>query len=188
MLQGKKKLYVLVMILGGIALFVDRVFLSSSSEPEVAEAATTATADDKPASVKAVSPTPQASPIPELNFPRQLPAYDVSTLLRDWFEAPKLPGIEQPPEGTPDNGSPLDLRAAVALVSAKEAFVANHRLDGIVINDNWQIAIVDSVWLRVGQAMDDCMLSEVSGRTAVFACEDGDAQLTLFQDMLATQP
>lgn len=188
MLQGKKKLYFLVMILGGAALLVDRVFLSSSSEPDVAEAAATTTAGDKPASVEAVSPTPQAAPIPELNFPRQMPAYDVGALLRDWFEAPKLPGVEQPQGATPDNGSPLDLRAAIPLASAKESFVANHRLDGIVINDNWQIAIVDSVWLRVGQAVDDCILSEVSGRTAVFACEDGDAQLTLFQDMLATQP
>jgi hypothetical protein len=188
MRQGKKKVYLAVMVLGGAALLVDRVFLSSSVDPDVAEATGVAPADDKPASPEAASPTPQTAPIPELNFPRQIPAYDVGAHLRDWFEPPKLPDAEEPQEGTPDNGGPLALRAALPVVSAKESFVASHRLDGIVINDRWQIAIVDGVWLRVGQAMDDCTLSEVSGRTAVFACEDGDAQLTLFQDMLARPP
>jgi hypothetical protein len=189
MTGSKKRLYIALMLLGGIALLVDRVFLASAG-PEAAQAATnprSTTADSKPTTIDPQSSIPKASPIPELQFPRQLPALDLSVALRDWFAPPARPKGREEGVST-DKGAPGEEEFAELIVSAKEAFVADHHLDGVVIQKGLRMAIVDGVWLRIGQEFDECTLSALSGRTAVFTCADGDAVLTLFQNLLQSQP
>ena len=88
----KKQLYIALILLGGVALLVDRVFLSTAG-PQAAQATT----NPRSSSVKRQAPITQASPIPELHFPRQLPALDVNTTLRDWFAPPARPEGPPPP-------------------------------------------------------------------------------------------
>ena len=179
----KKQLYIALILLGGVALFVDRVFLSAAG-PQAA----LATTNPQSSSVKRQAPIAQASPIPELHFPRQLPALDMNAALRDWFAPPARPENQDEQGVSTDNGAPGEKQLVEPILSPKEAFAARHRLEGIVLQKGLKMAIVDGVWLRIGQEFGDCALRELSGRTAVFTCADGDVELTLFQNLLQDPP
>src|SRR3990172_4840638 len=137
MSRGKKRAYVAVMLLGGAALVVDRFILTSS----VTAPARVAASDTRlPARAPAAAPaTPDAAlSIPELPFPRGLPAWDPHGPIRDLF-AP-FPNQEstdkaRSPRGAEDKGT-----CAV--------FATQHHLDAVLLQERLRIAIVDGAWVR----------------------------------------
>ncbi len=176
MSRPKKPLYFAVMIVGGVALFVDRCVLSDDA----------ATLRKTPASARADSPAPLAPPdenlettlsIPELPFPRGLKPFDPATDMRDLF-AP----LPQDTDGdlnssAPDKDRPLSAGGPGPLNS--ETFVAQHHLDGVMNDQRLKIAIVDGRWVRPGEKIDGCTLTKLEGTRVSFECSDGEAVLQL---------
>lgn len=57
------------------------------------------------------------------------------------------------------------------------AFQAGHELGGVLDHERLKIAIIDGRWLRIGDKVDGCTLTRISGDTVCFECYDGEAVL-----------
>ncbi|HNQ23608.1 MAG TPA: hypothetical protein PKK06_10990 [Phycisphaerae bacterium] len=179
----KKHVYLGVIAIGGFALVADRLWTS----PETADAApateSTRAPHQRPAGAKATASSSAALlSIPELHFPRGLPKFDATQPLRDMFAPPaRLLDVTQPAaapvEG--DLGVPLDGPTAAGTA---ERFRGDHQLQAVLVREGLRIAVVDGVWLRVGEELDGCTLREVVGTTAVFECADGETTLRVLEE------
>ncbi len=156
MTSSKKHLYAGLLLLGGLALFVDRFLLAEGVTPMA------------PSSVSAAPPLavpPLAAPLgplPELPFPRNLPELPTPSL-RDPFVppshlAPPPTASEAPPESAQ---------------SDRKSLAARHALRGVIITDGLKIAIINGQWLRVGETIEGCTLLDVIENEARFWCHDG---------------
>jgi len=170
------------MACGAIALLVDRVvFSGSDSTPAQAHAQ-----EDRPdrrstkphqipsaaaAKLAAAKASTVLASIPELPFPRNLPAFDSSGSFRDIFSPP---GSDDQGRRRPGSGS----RPDKAALSAAQ-FSTKHRLDAVLIRDELKIAIVDASPLRDGDSLDGCQLVRISGTSVEFSCGGGPAVLNL---------
>lgn len=175
MTDKKKRIYAVVMILGAVALVLDRAVLSDGPSVPAPAGAQPATRP-VPAPPPATAPPARSFPIPELHFPRDLPSVDLTTGVRDWFEPPMRRGSQ----GSSGEQNPAGASLAATVATRARDFLANHRLGGVVLNGSRTIAIVDDEWIVVGQEMDHCRLADVASNTATFTCGDGDAVLKLF--------
>jgi len=159
-------------MLGALALLVDRCVLSESvtAPPDAA-------AVERPTvrPVRPDPPNPAAVSIPELPFPRNLPRFDARADIRDLFSASSadLAG------STADKGRRRSPRDADPTWSDSATFVSRHHLQGAMLQDRLKIAIVDGVWVRIGESIDGCELTDVAGNKVRFACYDGPAELIL---------
>lgn len=165
----RKRFYVWLMVMGGVALFVDRVLLGSGgpSSPIVPSTVLTAV-------TQATSPAVYASTtisMPELRFPRNLPICDPSQV-RDLFDPPAT------------------RRGKEAKVKARErdrqdenmdrdTFSQQHQLKGVLLQEGLRIAVVGTHWLQVGEELDGCALKSISEDIVRFECYDGDVTLKL---------
>jgi len=174
--QKKHLAYLAAVVLGGVALVVDRTVLSEGSS---GPAKTFASDISKPIR----GPIVEATPIPELHFPRTLPAIDVQSNIRDWFKPPASTPDQQQDHST-DREGPAEKKEPGGPLTCEE-FIAAHRLDAVVDCGGWQVAIVDGKWMRAGESLDGCTLTRVSGRTVELKCVDGGAVMILFEDLLA---
>ena len=166
----KKRIYAGVMILGGIAMVVDRSLPSATvTSPDIALASRPPTA----------SVMPKAAPlsIPELPFPRGLEPFDPKSELRDLFEPPHLrsdgdsiPAASDNP--TADAGNRIGLGE-----STSAAFVTQHTLEGILVDERLKIAVIDGEFVQVGQSVGGCMLTSITATDVRFKCRDGTAAL-----------
>ncbi len=179
--QKKHLVYMAAVVLGGAALVVDRTILSDgASGPAKASASGSSSTTGSSRAVQA--PIVEATPIPELHFPRSLPAIDVQSNIRDWFKPPASKLEKQQDQlsaqkelrDEKDPGGPLTC----------EEFIAAHRLDAVVGCAGWQVAIIDGRWVRAGESLDGCTFKQVSGRSVEFECVDGVAIMVLFEDLL----
>jgi hypothetical protein len=173
MLKSKKHAYVAVMVLGGAALVVDRCILTPSATMPASVAASDRSprAGIRPPTVPG-APGPADAPlsIPELPFPRGLPPWDPRAPIRDLF----APHAE---ENAADKAR--STKAADAGKGTCAAFVKEHHLDAVLLQERLKIAIIDGVWVRIEESVDGCILSEIVGNKVRFLCRDGDVVLAL---------
>ena len=163
-MQGsKKKIYIALMLLGGAALVVDRCVLTPSVTMPTTAAASTP---------RAAAPSAEALATLELPFPRAIPAWDPQSPIRDLF-APYSD------DDGADKRSTRTSRGADAGQGTCADFVTQHRLDAVLVQESLKIAIVDGAWVRIGESVNGCVLTEVVGNKVHFRCRDGDTVITL---------
>lgn len=160
MMTSKKTLYAGLLLLGGLALFVDRFLLAGGVTPLTPSSASAA----PPLALTGMVAPPD--PLPELPFPRNLP--EISTpSLRDPFVPPSHLAPPSPAnEGSPDSGP-----------SSRESLGARHALRGVIVSQGLKIAIINDQWLRVGETIEGCTLLDVIENEARFWCHDGGTAL-----------
>ncbi|MEK7731181.1 MAG: hypothetical protein AAB363_04920 [Planctomycetota bacterium] len=164
--RSKKKIYIAFMLLGGAALVVDRCVLT----PSVTMPATVAAA---------VPPPPAASALPaktlstlELPFPRAIPVWDPQSPIRDLF----APFSD---EDATDKRRKRSPRGADAGHGTCAGLLSQHHLEAVLVQESLKIAILDGAWVRIGESVDGCVLTEIVGHKVRFRCRDGDTLLTL---------
>jgi hypothetical protein len=182
--SNKKKAYVAVMLVAGLALVADRFLLGDTEVPNLAQAGLTlpkhAAAQPEASAMTAGN---AALSIPELAFPKNLPALEPQRRLRDVFAPPAryvvVPDVIEPgdagknaADGLP--GTPQGLPA--------EAFRARYQLTAVFRDAGVQLVIVGGHWLRIGQELEGCELVEIGENHARFSCGDEDAVLPLFNE------
>jgi len=171
-MQGsKKKIYIAVMLLGGVALLVDRCVLTPGvTTPAPAAASTPRTAAPSAAAVAPSSAETLATL--ELPFPRTIPPWDPQAPIRDLFA----------PYSDDDGADKRRTRSAPGADAGRETcagFAAQHRLQALLVQDSLKIAILDGAWVRIGESVDGCVLTEIVGNNVRFRCRDGDTVITL---------
>jgi hypothetical protein len=117
--------------------------------------------------------------IPELPFPRNLKSTDSTVALRDIFARPPSAAMETTAEGASDSPE-TSAKPGEKQCIGRAAFAVQHRLKAVMVMEGLKIAIVDGRWMQVGDVVDGCTLSDISGESAVFRCRDGDALLSSF--------
>lgn len=174
MSRRKKGAYLAVTMAAGLAMAVDRCILSNgSTEPQLA-VARQASASTKATAQPSVLDAPTLS-IPEMPFPRGIKAsFDPRSPIRDLFAPPEAIRNDDANGAGADKDNPDATRSERA---NRAIFMSQHRLDGVVIQQRLRIAIVDGVWMQVGQSLDGCTLTAISGSEVRFSCADGRAVL-----------
>ena len=176
MLDLKKRVYLGLMLLCAVALIVDRVVLSDSvTGPAVVAAAGRASA--LPA-----SPAPPLS-IPELPFPQGIEPLDPTSEIRDLFAPPPSEPQDQTDAASDNEDSSTPGQNPTGQVP-RDLFVTKHVLHAVMVNERLKIAIVDGRWRRIGETIDGCTLTDISGGEVRFECYDGSASLRLHPDEL----
>ncbi|MDO8631967.1 MAG: hypothetical protein Q7R41_15890 [Phycisphaerales bacterium] len=207
MMSSKNRTYMVLMSVGAAALFVDRCVLTGGTPaPASAEVASPLVGDaESPASHRPGGRADQNHPgapvlrttsplekgglrgvaaeelsIPELPFPRNLDPFDPSAPIRDIFARSQSAATEttdQAASDSPETSAKPDEKRRIG----RMAFAAQHRLEAVMIQQSLKIAILDGRWMQVGDVVDGCTLSDISGESVVFRCRDGDALLSLFE-------
>ncbi len=193
MAGDRKRVYLVVMLLGGVALVVDRFVLSSNVTVPASvvagsprPSATGPAALPMPAPTKPIAATPGALPVadrsvPELPFPRNMPNWDGQTPIADIF-APRGGNAATDKALRHAKGDEDAARGTCAV------WVRQHRLDAVMAQERLKIAVVDGASLRIGDALDGCSLIAVEGTKARFRCRDGETSLTLSPAPATTAP
>lgn len=170
----KKRIYLGVIGLCGIALLVDRLVVSEGASAPAEALADVRGPNLQPSDADAGKKTVS---IPELPFPRMLKPMDPAEPIRDLFA---------PPDKSGDSGRVGNARGQSGTGSAGDAsptnrlaFLAGYHLKAVLDDPRLKIAIVDGLWVRIGQTVGGCRLTKVEGPRACFACSDGEAVLTL---------
>ncbi len=169
MASRRKRAYLVVILLGAVALAADRLLLQDpATGPEVAVAESDVVRSTPAPSVDhAVRP----APIPELPFPTGLERFALSgtdETIRDLFSAPRARGAG---DATGTNSAHVSDTDGKNRLSG-DAFRTHHRLGGVVIHQRLRIAVVDDVWVKKGQSLDGCELVDIAGNEARFECHD----------------
>lgn len=173
----KKKLCLGIVGLCGLALIVDRLVPASQiTGPESILAAQNDLST-------AVDAAPAAS-IPQLPFPRTIPAWDPTQTIRDLF-APPMAGRTQS-MATPggDAGSENTRSGLSRGGMSRSAFASTHTLNAVMVVGRMRVAVLGEEWVREGQVFDGCTLNRIAGNQAVFSCYDGNVTLTSGLDNL----
>ncbi len=119
----------------------------------------------------AAAPFPTSSPLIGLGGDRDL--FAASDVVREVLLASR-----QDPSG---DASGRGQQRAIAVMTA-EKFEATHRLTGTLIGKRGSFAIVDDRWLRVGDTLDDCELTSITGTGAKFQCPSDVASLSVIEN------
>jgi len=171
----KNKIYLMVLGLAGLALLVDRVFLSGDDgTPQSASAGDLAL--PRANSLAPAEEHAEAAPIPELPFPRAVERFAGKATTRDVFAPPALPGRAEA-EDAPENQAEHARHPASADAVGRAAFADRYRVTAIVHDEGLKIAVIDGRWLRLGATLDGCELIRIERRSAHFKCYDGEAIL-----------
>lgn len=160
--RKKASLAIIALALG--ALFVDRFLLDGgeSPAPAVADDATSPVRHDH-----AASPDAEGLSIPELPFPRSLPDAAHRILQRDLFAFPAVDAADS------------ESRRGNTRLSDAETFAAGHRLEAVLSDGQFAIAVVNGMWLRIGHRLDGCTLTRIERTRAYFSCGKDQAVLDL---------
>jgi hypothetical protein len=177
--QRKRRTYVLVIVLGIGALAIDRLVLRPGAAPADARAQDAGI----PASTTAVNSSSTGTlTIPELPFPRDLPPLGSAEPFRDLFSR-NAAQRHAADEGTENNSPAANLLGP----SDSASFLAPYRLEAVMAGAGLEIAVVNGVWLRVGESIGECKLVSIKGTQAHFECRNDEAVLDL-RDSAARQP
>lgn len=173
MKMTRRKTYLALLGLGGAALVVDRLLLTTPlAEPWETLAAETPDGESAPRDVGVPQVvTPQG--IPELPFPGGLSAIGLDGLIHDLFAPPSRRA------DTKAAARPAGASCAPHGVPAHKAFADSHRLDAILEEGDVHIAVVGGELLKPGGKIAGCVLRRLEGTKAYFSCEDGEAVLEL---------
>ncbi len=154
-----------------------------------------------PAASKSVSPrgaevrtprvdegrSPEAYTLSPARFPGNLPGDGVGG--RDVFglSAVAKGALLARAEALEVTGSPPK-RAGDAehkvVLSPAERFRAQHTVSAVVTSEVLTVAIVDEVWMAIGQRIDGCVLVRIRGETVVFECGGEEVELSVDSDRL----
>ena len=168
--RAKKQIYIAFMLLGGVALVVDRCVLTPSVTMPASVAASVAATAPPPSAASASSADTLA--ILELPFPRAIPAWDPRSPIRDIF----APFSD---DDTADKRRTRSPRGADAGHGTCAGLLSQHHLEAVLVQDSLKIAILDGAWVRIGESVNGCVLTEIVGHKVRFRCRDGDTLLTL---------
>lgn len=118
----------------------------------------------------------ESEPIPDLAYPFDVVRFRTANSVLDPFAEPgqevyAADNVKAVAPGTDTSDS------AAAGASSKQ-FAENHVLSGLVVNEASTFAVLDGTWVRIGESVDGCKLRRITGRNAVFVCQDGEATLT----------
>jgi len=180
MQPSKNKIYLAFMLLGGVALVVDRCVLTPSLTMPATVAASTPHGPPASPLSKGGTEEGQAASAPsaetlatlELPFPRSIPAWDPQTPIRDLF----APFSDDDATDKRRTRSP---RGADAGQGTCAGLLSQHHLEAVLVQESLKIAILDGAWVRIGESVDECVLTEIVGNKVRFRCRDGDTLLTL---------
>ncbi len=178
MQRPTKRTYFVVMLLGGVALIVDRCVLTKSvTNPRPVTVATTSLPDTSGPKIAdalstGASGTTETPLILELPFPRSIPAWNPQTPIRDIF-APISDDDET------DRQHPRSQREAAGGHGTCAGLLAHYHLEAVLVQESFKIAILNGAWVRVGESVDECTLTEIIGNNVRFRCRDGDTIMTL---------
>lgn len=201
MTRKKKRLYIGLIIVGGMALMVDRLLLHGAA-PESAVAG----APELPAAPRRSKPAPAATAgqvdaetaIPELVFPRNLPAYRDDAPLRDWFAPPSPPekptgffanlmGSGSQIGSMLGNGpSPAPPEGGATVPHPVRLLGESVVLEGVMVMGPSRIAVISGRWLRVGDSFPetDCRVESIEDRAVEFDCRGEKKTLVVFDNVL----
>ena len=180
----KTKVYLALIATGLVALAVDRCYFGASAPASTAASEVDPATEDQDA-VSKPAPRPRPAPqqagpsklsVPELHFPRNLPAYDPVFEMRDVFA--RLDGEDSNSNMGHPGRSGSAKKGTEEDAIGREAFQAAHRIDAVMVQESLRIAVVDGRWMRVGDVVDTCTLTRIEGDSAVFQCHDGDTVLS----------
>jgi hypothetical protein len=177
----KKIIYGAIIAVGFVALAVDRL---TGDGPAKAAAARKPdpTADKKLALDEDSHLAPGAAGrVAAASFPQELDDLQTDQPVRDAFGlTPAILKAMRPPEPEQTAGLPGKPggRSAKARVTAAR-FADEHRLSAVMHGPAIAIAVVNDQWIEPGQALDECKLVEITGRSAVFECSGEIAELTV---------
>lgn len=168
----KRTIYAGILILGALALLTDRLLYGPSVQPAAAAGRSLSALGVE----TSVAPTVSVAAAP---FPDALPAQGPLEHLRDIFtptERAQIALLGISADRDPRTGR-LRRGGAPDVVTA-EKFQQNHRLTAVLVGKESSFAIVDDNWLRVGDTLDTCELTEITGTGASFKCANGLASLS----------
>ncbi len=182
MAKNKKRVYAAVLVIGALALLLDRVL---SSSPASALASAFKLGSDQAAGDDALlgKDAPVATRLATTAFPRDLPEIGSIAAVRDMFSITDavrraMPGL--------NSGDELDSESGGTGKTARRLepgqFEKVHRLTGIMLGGEITFAIVDDEWMQVGDHLDGCRLKRIDGNTAWFQCTGGEAILSVADD------
>jgi hypothetical protein len=172
MQPSKNKIYIAFMLLGGAALVVDRCVLTPSVTMPASVAASVAATAPPPPTASAPSPGAPGLAILELPFPRAIPAWDPQSPIRDLF----APFSD---DDTADKRHTRSPRGADAGHGTCAGLLSQHHLEAVLVQESLKIAILDGAWVRIGESVNGCVLTEIVGNKVRFLCRDGDTWFTL---------
>jgi len=171
MSSTRKRAYLIVIGVGGVALLVDRFVLSEpATGPKPALAAVNRLAAD------AVAENARKMPIPEIPFPKKLPDAPPIAALRDIFVRPDNGGASAGSNGA---APPTSKNPEKTQDSSPDKFVKRYSLDAVFREADLQVAVVNGHWLRIGDTVGACTLMSIQETAARFQCPDGDAVLDI---------
>lgn len=182
MSKRKKQVYACVITIVGIVLVRE---LTTSAGPAVVLGA--------PKAASRRAPSAEAQPAHQANnagayvlvparFPPNLPQH--SAVNRDVFDLSSVAkeALLHDPEELDATGGPAN-RAEHAkqdvTVFLPEQFKEQHVVSAVASSGGFAMAIVDGVWMSIGQSLDGCALVRVSGETAVFDCFGENVELSV---------
>ncbi len=84
--------------------------------------------------------------------------------------------------GPPERAS--DAKPKVVL-SPAEQFREQHTVSAVVTSEVLTLAIVDEVWMGIGQQIDGCVLVRIRGETVVFECGGEEVELSVDSERLS---
>lgn len=171
MSSTRKRVYLIVIGVGGVALLVDRFVLNDpATGPKPARAAVNRL--DENASAENAGKVP----IPEIPFPKNLPDAPPSDALRDIFVRPDNAGATAGSDGAAGHDSKQPEKTKE---SSQGEFVKRYSLDAVFREADLQVAVVNGHWLRIGDTIGACTLVSIRETAARFRCPDGDAVLDI---------
>lgn len=176
MSSKRKKMYGILLALGSIAFFVDRVLLTDSTTAPSKAVASPKSRRITPA-VKEKKSNSASTSLPALAFPKNLPLYDSRFSMRDVF-TPNPAWRTDQSSHLPTDKTRSDIDKNLRL-SRSVIFMSQHRLDAILNSPRLKIVIIDGQWVRVGDMFDGCKLRKLEGEKIYFTCSDGEAVLNL---------
>lgn len=171
--RRKKQIYGAILALGGLALLLDRIAFQTTA-PSAAQASMSPSAG----STGVEAPKGPVVSVAVTPFPSDLPPVSSEHELRDVFATTDTIRAEMLLLATEDargNGT----RRTTKERTAAESFQRSRRLTAVMLGERLSFAIVDESWLQVGDRMDDCELTGMTGTTATFDCPGGDVTLSV---------
>ncbi len=179
MTRRRKKTYAAILTLGALAVLIDRVMLAGPSN-----AAAEGNVKHRSLSALGVrtpdtrAPSLAATPFPDVNVHRNAPGGNPRDIFSPTLAARHALSTRR---ADPAGRSSPSARGENGAMTA-ERFATQHRLVAIMVSGEMAVAVVDDLWLRVGDELDGCELIEITGTAATFRCAAGEAALSALDE------
>jgi hypothetical protein len=176
MTRRRKKTYAAILTLGALAVLIDRVMLAgpqnAAAEGTVERRSLSALGVRTP---DAQTPSLAATPFPDVKARRNAPGGNPRDIFAPTAAARQALSMSASDPARRSSRSPRGDKD----VTTAERFATDHRLVAIMVSGDVAVAVVDDLWLSVGDSIDGCRLIEITGTTATFRCATGEAALSV---------